>query len=302
MFDILFLGTGASVPSRDHALPAVFVRSGPDSILLDCGEGTQRQIMVSPFSFMKLGGIFITHLHGDHFYGLPGLIQTMGMMGRKDRLVVRGPVGTAAAVEAVLSVCPGDIGFELDVKDMVPDDSVSVGKVTVTTFATDHGLPSQGYVLREPDVRGKIDTGKAESLGISGKDFTVLEEGGTVNGVTIDDICAPVRRGKSLAYTGDTRPCDTLSEAVKGVDVLIHEATYMRAESENAEKFFHSTAAQAAATARDCGCGALFLVHISNRYRDRGDCLKEAAEVFPNTYMPSDLSLYKTTRNGIKSV
>ena len=275
MFDILFLGTGASVPSRDHGLPAVLVRSGPDTVLLDCGEGTQRQIMVSPYSFMKVGGIFITHLHGDHFYGLPGLIQTMGMMGRKDRLVVRGPEGTAAAVEAVLSV---------------------------SSFSTDHGLVSQGHIVKEPDVRGKVDAAKAESLGISGRDFSVLEEGGTVNGVSMSDICEPTRKGKVLAYTGDTRPCPSVAEAVKGADVLIHEATYTKSEASKAQEFFHSTAAQAATVARDCGCGALFLVHISNRYKDRNECLKEAAEIFPAVYLPADLSVYKTTKRGIKSV
>ena len=302
MLDILFLGTGASVPSRDHGLPAVLVRSGPDTVLLDCGEGTQRQIMVSPYSFMRIGGIFITHLHGDHFYGLPGLIQTMGMMGRKDRLIVRGPEGTAAAVETVLSICPGDLEFELDVEDMPPGDSVTVGALTVSCFATDHGVVSQGYIVKEPDVRGKVDAAKAESLGISGKDFSVLEDGGTVNGVTLGDICEPMRKGKVLAYTGDTRPCETVSEAVRGADVLIHEATYTKAQVAKAEEFLHSTAAQAAATARDCGCGALFLVHISNRYKDRNECLKEAAEIFPATYVPSDLSVYKTTKRGIRSV
>jgi len=302
MFDILFLGTGASVPSRDHGLPAVLVRSGPDTVLLDCGEGTQRQIMVSPYSFMKVGGIFITHLHGDHFYGLPGLIQTMGMMGRKDRLVVRGPEGTAAAVEAVLSVCPGELGFELDVSDMSPGETVSVGALSVSPFSTDHGLVSQGYIVKEPDVRGKVDAAKAESLGISGRDFSVLEEGGTVNGVSMSDICEPTRKGKVLAYTGDTRPCPSVAEAVKGADVLIHEATYTKSEASKAQEFFHSTAAQAATVARDCGCGALFLVHISNRYKDRNECLKEAAEIFPAVYLPADLSVYKTTKRGIRSV
>ena len=302
MFDILFLGTGASVPSRDYALPAVLVRSGPDTVLFDCGEGTQRQIMVSPFSFMKLGGIFITHLHGDHFYGLPGLIQTMGMMGRRDPLIVRGPEGTVSALETMLSVCPGEIGFELDVADMSPGDEVSVGTLKVSAFATEHGITSQGYVLKEPDVRGKVDAAKAESAGITGKDFSVLEEGGTVNGVSMEDICEPVRRGKSLAYTGDTRPCATLTEAVRGVDVLIHEATYTESERDHAERFFHSTAADAASAAKECGCSSLFLVHISNRYKDREVCLKEAAAIFPETYVPVDLALYKTTKKGIKSV
>jgi len=302
MFDILFLGTGASTPSRDHALPAVLVRHGQDMVLLDCGEGTQRQIMISPFSFMKIGAILITHLHGDHFYGLPGLVQTMGMMGRTEPLTIRGPEGISEAVERILAICPGDIGFELDVDEMPPGESISVGTLTVSSFRTEHGVVSQGYLIRSPDVRGKVDAEKAKELGISGKDFSLLEAGETVNGVTLADICAPTKKGKVLAYTGDTRPCDSVKEAVKGVDVLIHEATYMKSQAAHAKEFFHSTAAEAAETAKECGCGVLFLVHISNRYKERGDCLKEAAEIFPVTHLPNDLSLYRTTRNGVRLV
>ena len=303
MFDILFLGTGASTPSRDYALPAVMVRHGQDMVLLDCGEGTQRQIMVSPLSFMKISAIFVTHLHGDHFYGLPGLVQTMGMMGRKDPLVIRGPPGTAEAVDAILKICPGEIGFDLDVVDMAPGEQVPVGKLLVSSFATVHGVDSQGYLIKAPDVRGKIDADKARSLGISGKDFATLEAGGEVNGVRLSDICAPDKKGKVLAYTGDTRPCDSVREAVKGADVLIHEATYLKSQAEHAEEFFHSTAADAATIARDCGCRHLFLIHISNRYKDRGECLKEAAEIFPRTHVPNDLSMYRITAGGgVRSV
>ena len=163
MFDYLFLGTGASVPSRDRALPCVAVRRGADIILFDCGEGSQRQLMVSRFSFMKIRGIFVTHLHGDHFYGLPGLLQTMGMSGRTDPLLVCGPEGFSEALRSCLEVCEGEIGYPLEMRDVGPGDRVGVAGMTVEVFATEHGIASQGYVLRDGPAR-KIDTAKAEAV------------------------------------------------------------------------------------------------------------------------------------------
>jgi Metal-dependent hydrolases of the beta-lactamase superfamily III len=206
MFDILFLGTGASVPSKERALPCVAVRRGPDIVMFDCGEGSQRQMMISPYSFMKIRAIFVTHMHGDHFYGLPGLLQTMGMMGRRDPLTVCGPAGFSDALKTCLGICEGDLEYELDSLDVSPGDVIPVKDMTVTVFATRHGIASQGYLLREPDVRGKIDAEKAKALGIDGKDFSVIEDGGEVNGVRLEDICAPTRKGTSVAYTGDTLP------------------------------------------------------------------------------------------------
>jgi ribonuclease Z len=116
--DILFLGTGASIPSRNKAMPCVAVRCGKDIVLFDCGEGTQRQLMLSPFSFMRIKGIFITHMHGDHFLGLPGLIHTMGLLGRKDKLLVCGPEGMKETLNTVLSACEGIIGYEIEMIEL----------------------------------------------------------------------------------------------------------------------------------------------------------------------------------------
>lgn len=302
MLEFSFIGTGASVPSRTRGLPAVLVRRGEDTILLDCGEGTQRQIMVSPFSFMKISAIFVTHLHGDHFYGFPGLVQTMGMMGRTKPLICRGPSGFSESVRAAMSMCPADLGFELDVADMDPGMCQTVGALEVRTFATVHGIPSMGFVIREPDRTGKFDRKAISALNLSGEDIKAIRAGETVGGVSLSDICSKSRPGKTLAYTGDTRPCESLSEAVAGVDVLIHESTYADAQAAQALEYFHSTARDAATTARDCGCGALFLVHTSTRYKDPADILAQAREVFPNSYVPDDLAHYVTTETGVRSV
>ncbi len=302
MFDLLFLGTGASIPSRDSALPCVAVRRGSDIILFDCGEGSQRQLMCSRLSFMKIRGIFITHLHGDHFFGLPGLLQTMGMSGRTDPLVVCGPQGFSDALRMSLSVCEGEIEYPLEIRDVAPGDIVRINDLTVSVFKTEHGILSQGYVLREPDTRGTIDGKRARDLGLEGKDFRELENGGTVNGIVLGDVSSPAVPGRSVAYTGDTMKCQTIADAVKGVDVLIHEATYAEAEKENAEKHFHCTALAAAETAKEAGVKVLMLVHASNRYKDRGVLLEEAKAVFPETYVPSDFDFFTMTKTGIRSI
>lgn len=256
--------------------------------------------MTSPVSFMKVRAIFITHLHGDHFYGLPGLLQTMGMYGRTEGLSVYGPEGFTRSLQVCLDACEGTIPYELTMKDMSPGETVDVKDLSVSAFATVHGIPSQGYVIREPDVRGRIDVEKAESLGISGKDFRVLEQGGEVNGVLLSDIASKPVKGASVAYTGDTTRCATLDEAVKDVDVLIHESTYMDSEKALADEHYHSTARSAAETARDAGVKALILIHVSNRYKDREVVRKEAIEVFRNTYAPEDFTYYRMVQNGVK--
>ncbi|MCQ2079634.1 MAG: ribonuclease Z [archaeon] len=301
MFDLLFLGTGASVPSRDRALPCVAAKRGPDIILFDCGEGSQRQFMISRFSFMKIRAIFITHLHGDHFYGLPGLLQTMGMSGRKDPLLVCGPPGFSSALELCMGVCEGEIGYPLEMRDVEPGDVIPVNDMTVSVFKTEHGIVSQGYVLREPDIRGKIDTQKARELGLHGSDYRRLERGETVNGVTLADITSEPKPGKSIAYTGDSLKCQSIIDAVAGVDVLIHESTYLSGDSDYAVAHNHSTAKDAAETALEAGVGTLMLVHISNRYKDRTPLLEEARQTFPETFAPADLDLFTMTKAGLRS-
>ena len=184
MLDILFLGTGAAVPSRDRTTSAVAVRSGRDIVLMDCGEGTQRQLMVSPFSFMKIGAVLITHMHGDHVLGLPGLLQTMGLSGRKDPQAVYGPKGLEAYVRSAMEATEGDTGYELTFTAVSDGGEYRIGGFTATAFSTDHGIESFGYVLKEADAPGKLDRAKALSLGLEdGPDLARIKSGETVRGV-----------------------------------------------------------------------------------------------------------------------
>ena len=302
MFEILFLGTGASVPSRDRSLPCVAVRQGRSISLFDCGEGSQRQLMISPFSFMKIDRIFITHLHGDHILGLPGLLQTMGMSGRKDPVEVYGPTGLLKALKSMLDACEGELEYELRIEEVEGDEEFSFDTFDVTVFRTVHNTPSVGYVYREHDRPGTFNKEKAEKLGlVPGDDFSRLQAGETVKGVEPDQVIGPKRPGCSLVYTGDTVPCKDIADASKDVDVLIHEATYTEEDSGLAKEHFHSTAKAAAETAAKYNVKMLALIHISNRYGDSEASLAEAKSVFGNTIAPEDFQMLTVTNGSIRS-
>ncbi|MDR3205928.1 MAG: ribonuclease Z [Candidatus Methanoplasma sp.] len=303
MAEILFLGTGASLPSRDRSPSCVAVRLKRDIALFDCGEGAQRQMMLSPFSFMKVACILITHMHGDHVFGLPGIIQTMSMSGRKEPLTVCGPEGIREYLDAVLSICEGNICYQLDVVEVSPGYEVEFREFSVSVFETDHVVASVGYVLREHDQKGRFDREKAISLGLSpGPDFARLRDGDTVNGVAPDSVIEPPAKGLSVVYSGDTAPCKGLDDAALGTDILIHEATYADSEKHMAAKFKHSTSLQAAELAKKSGCRHLFITHVSNRYDDRKMLEAEARETFPDTDLAEDFRLFLVTKDSVRSV
>ena len=300
MFDILFLGTGASVPSRDRSLPCIAVRQGRSVTLFDCGEGSQRQLMISPFSFMKVDRIFITHLHGDHILGLPGLLQTMGMSGRKKEVQVYGPVGIAKALRSMLDACEGELEYELEITELEGGKTIDFDSFSVTSFATVHNTPSIGFIYREHDRPGTFNKEKAEKLGLEpGEDFSRLQMGETVKGIDPGQVIGPSRPGCSMVYTGDTVPCESIDRASEKVDILIHESTYIEDDSALAKEHFHSTAKSAAETALRCRVGMLALVHVSNRYGDTELPLAEAKGIFENTIAPLDLQLFTVTSGGV---
>lgn len=303
--DVVFLGTSAAVPSKSRSTSCIAVREGPDVLLLDCGEGAQRRIMASSVSFMRIGAVLVTHLHGDHLFGLPGLIQTMGLSGRTRPLRVCGPPGISRFLDAVACVTDGDGAeppYPVEVAELGGGESFEVDGFRVECFRTDHGVASVGYVVREPDRPGRLDRGKALALGIrDGPDMARLKRGEAVGGVRPEDVVGPPVPGLSLAYTGDTRPSLSVAEAVRGVDLLIHESTYMDSEASNAEEHGHSTASQAAAVAREAGVGHLILTHVSHRYEDRSLLEAEARRVFPESYAAEDMETFRLTRGGLTS-
>ena len=303
MLEITFLGTGAGVPSKDRAMSAVAVRQGSQVTLFDCAEGTQRQLMMSRLSFMKIEQIFISHLHGDHMLGLPGLIQTMGMSGRKDPLDIYGPSGIREAILGMLNACEGVYEYDLRISEMEPGQVLEFGTHTVSAFGTVHGVPSLGFRYAEKDSPGAFNKAKAISLGISpGPDFGRLQRGEVVNGVRPEQVMEPPKKGLSVVYTGDTVPAGSVIVGSEGADVIIHDSTYDGGEEERAAKHMHSTCLQAAEVAKSASARYLLLTHFSHRYEDCTVLQDHAREVFPNTFAVNDFDMFEVTRSELKPI
>ena len=290
---IVFLGTSGSWPTPKRNVSAIAVKRGPEVLLFDCGEGTQRQFMLSKLSFMQTTRAFITHFHGDHFLGLPGLVQSMSMNGRERELLVYGPAGTEEIVRTLVNIGHFAPAFSVVAKGLRGGDGVDCGEYVVRAIDTSHTVPSVGYVLEEATRPGRFSLERAQSLGVpEGPMYSRLQEGlpVTVAGRTItpDMVLGPPRRGRKIVYTGDTLPSNRVLEAARDADVLIHDATADTALAEKTNRYGHSTGRQAAEIARDAGARALILTHVSPRYEDTSTILAEAKEVFPNTYMAED--------------
>lgn len=295
--DLTFLGTGGSVPTTKRNTVSIALRLGPEVLMFDCGEGTQRQLMASSVSFMRITSIFITHHHGDHFLGLPGLIQSMNFFGREAPLHIYGPEGTREMVDAILRLGIFDRKYEVQGHDLMPEDIIKGDGYKVTAFKANHTIPALGYAFQEDDRPGRFDPEKAKELGVKeGPSFSRLVEGGSVkvgeSTITPDMVMGPPRKGILLVYSGDSAPCPELTAACQGADVLIHEATVTSDLEAKAREFGHSTVKDAALLARDSRVSTLFLVHISGRYEEADQLLKEAHGIFKNTTVPNDLDTY----------
>jgi len=290
---IVFLGTSGSWPTPKRNVSAVAVKRGPEVVLFDCGEGTQRQFMLSSLSFMQVRRVFLTHFHGDHFLGLPGMVQSMTMNDREAELDVHGPRGTRGLVETLVTLGHFAPGFPVRAHDLGDGDEVDCGEYRVRAIGADHTVPALSYVLEEPPRPGRFDPARARALGVpEGPLFSRLQSGQAVSagGRTVqpEEVMGPPRPGRKLVYTGDTRPSPRLLEAARNCDVLIHDATADTALEEKALRYGHSTGAQAATVAKQCSARALILTHVSPRYEDVSGILAEARAIFPNTQFAED--------------
>jgi ribonuclease Z len=283
---ILFAGTAASVPTARRGLPALLVRRGGDRILFDCGEGTQRQLMQS-VGLTELTEIFITHFHADHWLGLPGLLKTFDLRGRERPLQVHGPRGLRELVGLALRAA-GRVSFELDLIELESADVLVRDGYRIAPFPVRHRGSAFGYALFEDERPGAFDPAAAVGLGLApGPEFGRLQRGETVNGVAPDQVLGPPRPGRKLVISGDTVPCQSLSVAAHGADLLVHEATFAEEDRERAAETGHSTAAQAAALALEAEVGLLALTHLSTRH-PAAVLRDEARAIFPATVLPRD--------------
>jgi ribonuclease Z len=267
---------------------------GRSVILLDCGEGTQRQMVTAHIGFSRVKQILITHLHGDHILGLPGLLQSMTLQRREESLDVFGPRGTHVFLQGVSNTLGGP-GFPVTVHEIGGTGVVyDGGSFKVEVCKADHRLEAWSYAIIEKPRPGTFHPEKAKALGIpEGTLWKRLQEGEDVevegNVIKSLDVADAPRRGRVLVYTGDTRPSEEVIRMASGADLLIHEATFADDLVERAGEDGHSTASQAAEVAAKAEVKRLILTHISSRYGNVAHVLEAAAKVFPNTTVANDL-------------
>lgn len=299
MIVVTFLGTVSGIPSKERNHPAIVLEyfgEEKDTLLFDCGEGTQKQLMLSGISFMDVNKIFITHWHADHFAGLIGLIQTMNLEKRKDELRIYGPEAEKFVSDVVDL---GYFGLRFPVTAVnVPFEGEDVTKVEeeaeyeVYSIPVLHSVPSVAYCFQEKD-KWSIDVDKLKQLGLRrGSWLKRLKKYGkaSVKGkkVAIEDV-ARVKKGLKVVYTGDTKPCDNVIKIAKGSDLLIHDSTFLEEEEGKA----HADVKQAAQVAKTAEVKQLVLTHISRRYTDVSVLEKAAKKVFPNTRVAYDFMKIK---------
>ena len=290
-----FLGVGGGIPSLTRAPPSIAVSFQGKVLLFDCGEGTQLQLRRVGLSPQRIREIFISHLHGDHVLGLPGLISTMIMLNRTKTLNIYGPPGTKEFTETTMEATHAHLDFPLEIKDVLKGEISHQKLYSVSCLPAIHNVPAISYVLKMADIPGKFNTHKAEQLGVpSGPLRKRLYNGQqieTPGGRIVKplDVLGPPRKGIHIVFSGDTAPNQELAKVAKKASLLIHDATFTMTHLENARKYQHSTAAQAAEIARLAQVSHLALVHISPRYASTEEHEKEAQAIFVNCTAPNDL-------------
>jgi ribonuclease Z len=283
---VVFAGTAGSVPTARRGLPATLIRRGGDRILVDCGEGTQRQLIRS-VGLTDLDEIFITHLHVDHWLGLPGLIKSYELRDREKPLTVYGPRGIRQTLDALRFVL-GRPRFGLRVVELEKFEEVEHDGYGIEAIPVRHRAEAYGYALVEDDRPGRFDAEVAIAKGIApGPDFGRLQRGETVDGVRAEEVVGPTRYGRRVVLSGDTAPCDAILDAADQADLLVHEATFADDERDRARETGHSTARQAATLASEAEVRMLALTHLSTRYGGR-EIKDEARAIFANTVVPRD--------------
>ena len=294
MLTVTLLGTSAAVPSVDRNVSGLAIQREGETLLFDCGEGTQRQMMRYGVSF-AFREIFFTHYHADHFLGVTGLLRTLGLQDRTAPVTLYGPRGAARILGAAVNLGIERNRFDVDIVEVTAGQTLSRGEYDLAVFETDHRADTIGYALVEHTRLGRFNPERARSLGIpEGPLWGRIHKGETIelpDGPRVEpaQLVGDPRPGRKVVYTGDTRPCATVVTAAAGADLLVHEATFGEDERERAMETGHSTAAQAAEVARQAGVRRLVLTHISPRYtRDAPELLAEARAVFPESVVARD--------------
>ena len=290
--DVVFLGTAGSTPTARRAPSATLIRRGGDRILLDCAEGTQRQLLRSQVGLVDVDVVLFSHYHADHVLGLPGLLKTYDLRGREPGLEVYGPSGLNDLL-TVFAPIIGRLCFPLHVRELGSGDEVPGNGYRLIAHAVDHRGPGVAWELSEDERPGQFDVDAATRLGVRpGPAFGELQRGSSVTAadgstVTPADVLGAARRGRTLVFSGDTRPCAAVRRAALGADLLVHEASFASEDRARAKETRHSTAAEAAELAAASGVKLLALTHLGARATPR-QIKDEARAVFANTVVPRD--------------
>ena len=292
--DVVFLGTGGSLPTRERGLPSVALRRDGELLLFDCGEGTQRQMMHAGLGFNRPTSIMISHLHGDHVLGLPGLIQTMSSLARDKPLVVLGPEGLSRFFKSMHGTLGFASTFPVKLTELKPGTRLERNGYSITVVLAKHDITCLAYAVEEKKRPGRFHPDKARKIGVpEGPLWKELQHGKEVRVggklVRPHQVVDAPRRGLKVVYAIDTRPSDSVRSVAKGADLLIHDGGFAEDRKDKAREYYHSTAREAASIAKSSKCQRLALVHISAVTRDDSILAKEAKRVFKNTIVPRDL-------------
>ena len=286
MLRLTFLGTSAAQPTIGRNLTGHALRRERELFLVDCGEGTQRQMIRYGTGF-DVAAIFFTHFHADHYLGAIGFLRTLSMQGRVEPLDLYGPKPARRLLDTMLFAGTEKLAYEVRIHEVAPGDEVKRDGCRMVSFATEHKMASCGWALVEDGRPGRFHPEQAAALGVPpGPLFGELQRGRAVTlldgrRVEADQVVDAARRGRTLVITGDTRPCAATVAAARGADLLVHDSTFGDAEADRALETLHSTARQAAQVAREAGVARLLLTHLSTRYdRDSGTLLTQARAEF----------------------
>lgn len=292
---VRFLGTSASRPTVERNVTAISIVREGETLLFDCGEGTQRQMMRYGTSF-ALSDVFFTHMHADHMLGIIGLLRTLALQGRTDVMRLWGPRGSATLLRSAIALGTDKQPFPLEINEIAADTPIQRKGYSIVPYAVDHkDKLALGYALVEDIRLGRFNPARATEMGIpEGPAWGKLHRG---QPVTLDDgrvveaadLVGPPRAGRKVVYTGDTRPCESTAMISDGADLLIHEATFADDEQPRALETGHATAREAAEVAARSGVKKLVLTHLSARYSvNASELLQEARSVFPETVIARD--------------
>ena len=288
MMRLVVLGSGGSMPTK-NTLPAGFALKYGGTFLFDCPEAAQVQLLKYGVGF-GIDAIFLSHLHADHFLGLFGLTQTMGLLGRKTEMKIFGPPGTKEFLSKLFAMPHLKPAFPITIKDVSTGIALKTKLFDVKAFKVEHGCPALGYALVEPPSL-RFDEKKAKAAGIKGKMFSDIQEKKKLKigskTIKLEDVTFE-QKGKKIVFTGDSMPCRNIEKNAENADLLIHDSCFIEKDAAMAKEKHHSTALKAAETASKAKAKRLMLSHISNRYEDRSIVLKEARQAFSESFLAQE--------------